>query len=140
VAIVTADDPSAAFLALKPHLTFVINGLSWPATEPLTYRRGEVARWRVINLSSQAHPMHLHGFYFNVTSRGDGLRDAPIGEDHARRVVTQLLPSGNTMAMIWTPESEGNWLFHCHIMHHVSPMRRLAPPAEPTTRSLVRRP
>ena len=24
------------------------------------------------------------------------------------------------MAMTWTPERAGNWLFHCHIMHHVS--------------------
>jgi len=123
--IISADDPSAAFVAIKPRVTFVINGLSWPATERMTYQRGEQVRWRVINLSSQAHPMHLHGFYFDVTSRGDGLRDAPAGEDRAHRVVTQLLPSGNTMAMTWTPEREGNWLFHCHIMHHVSPMRRL---------------
>ena len=127
--IITADDPSAAFVALEPRLTFVINGLSWPATERMTYQRGEQVRWRVINLSSQAHPMHLHGFYFNVTSRGDGLRDSAIGDDHARRVVTQLLPSGHTMAMTWTPEREGNWLFHCHIMTHVSPTRRLAEPA-----------
>ena len=28
--------------------------------------------------------------------------------------------------MTWTPEREGNWLFHCHIMHHVSPERRLS--------------
>ena len=51
----------------------MINGLSWPATERLTYHVGETARWRVINLSSQAHPMHLHGFYFEVDSLGDGI-------------------------------------------------------------------
>ena len=28
--------------------------------------------------------------------------------------------------MTWTPEREGNWLFHCHIMNHVSPERRLS--------------
>ena len=25
------------------------------------------------------------------------------------------------MAMTWTPERAGNWLFHCHVMTHVSP-------------------
>jgi FtsP/CotA-like multicopper oxidase with cupredoxin domain len=30
------------------------------------------------------------------------------------------------MTMAWTPEREGNWLFHCHIMAHVSPTRRLS--------------
>ena len=124
--IVTADDPTEVFVRLKPRLTFVINGLSWPATERFAYELGQTVRWRVINLSSQAHPLHLHGFYFEVNSLGNGLRDSPFDDAHRRRVVTQLLPSGGTMAMTWTPERAGNWLFHCHIMHHVSLDRRLA--------------
>ena len=75
--------------------------------------------------------MHLHGFYFEVDSLGDGMRDQPIAPPDRHPVVTQLLPSGATMAMTWTPERAGNWLFHCHIMHHVSPERRLSQLAEP---------
>jgi FtsP/CotA-like multicopper oxidase with cupredoxin domain len=127
--IVRADDPGDAFVALRPRFVFTINGLSWPATERLTYREGDTVRWRVINLSSQAHPMHLHGFYFTVDRLGNGLVDAPVDAAQPRRVVTQLLPSGGTMAMTWTPERAGNWLFHCHIMHHVSPTRRFGEPA-----------
>ena len=123
--IVTADDASERFLALGPTFTFVMNGLSWPATERLVYRRGEVVRWRVINLSSQRHPMHLHGFYFNVMRVGDGRRDEPMGNGQGQRVVTHVLPSGGTLSLEWTAEREGNWLFHCHIMSHVSPERRL---------------
>ena len=52
-----------------------MNGLSWPHTERLTYHLSEKVRWRVINLSTQAHTMHMHGFYFEVDSLGDGLRD-----------------------------------------------------------------
>jgi len=124
--IVTADVPTEAFVGLEPRLTFVINGLSWPATERFTYELGQRVRWRVINLSSQPHPLHLHGFYFEVNSLGDGLRDSLFDDAHRRLVVTQLLPTGGTMTMTWTPERAGNWLFHCHIMHHVSPDRRLA--------------
>src|SRR5262245_43098711 len=123
--IIAADDASEVFVRMHPRFTFTINGLSWPATERLTYRLGERVRWRVINLSSQTHPMHLHGFYFDVDSLGNGLRDVAQDDSHRRRVVTQLLPSGGTMSMTWTPEREGNWLFHCHIMSHVSPERRL---------------
>jgi FtsP/CotA-like multicopper oxidase with cupredoxin domain len=123
--ILSADEPGERFLALKPQLTFVMNGLSWPATERLTYRRGETVWWRVINLSSQTHPMHLHGFYFTVLTTGDGRRDEPVADGEGRRVVTHLLPSGGTMSLRWTSEREGNWLFHCHIMAHVSPERRL---------------
>ena len=54
------------------------------------------------------------------------MRDAPLEAEDRRLVVTQLLPPGGTMTMTWTPERAGNWLFHCHVMHHVSPDRRLA--------------
>ena len=123
--IASADDPGVVFNQLRPRVAFLVNGLSWPATERLTYRLGEKVRWRVVNLSSQRHPMHMHGFYYEVDSLGDGLRDTTYAEGHKQRVVTQLLQPGSTMAMTWTPERAGNWLFHCHIMHHVSPERRL---------------
>jgi FtsP/CotA-like multicopper oxidase with cupredoxin domain len=103
----------------------VINGLAWPASERFTYDVGQRARWRVINLSSQPHPLHLHGFYFEVNSLGNGLRESTFDDAHRRRVVTQLLPPGGTMTMTWTPERAGNWLFHCHVMDHVSLNRRI---------------
>ena len=122
--IITADAPTEAFVGMKPRILFVMNGLSWPATERFAYELGTRVRWRVINLSSQPHPLHLHGFYFAVNSLGNGMRDATAGGD-APLVVTQLLPPSGTMTMTWTPEQIGNWLFHCHVMHHVSPERRL---------------
>ena len=50
--ILAADEATEVFVGLSPRLTFVINGLSWPATERFTYDVGESVRWRVINLSS----------------------------------------------------------------------------------------
>lgn len=129
-AIFAADDVGAAFVARQPGVAFMVNGLGWPATERFTYRLGERVRWRVLNLSSQPHPMHLHGFYFDVERLGDGRRDGvpPVGTP--RRVVTQVLPPAGTMTMTWTPERAGHWLFHCHLMAHVSPDRRIAGPVE----------
>ena len=115
------DDPGVAFLKLKPDAAFMINGRAWPHTERLHYRPSERVRWRVINLSTQVHPMHLHGFYFDVDSMGDGRSDRVFAEGRKPRVVTQVLQPGSTMAMTWTPERAGNWLFHCHVMTHVSP-------------------
>jgi FtsP/CotA-like multicopper oxidase with cupredoxin domain len=126
--IMAADDATARFVAARPRIAFMINGLAWPATERLSYLAGERVRWRVINLSSQHHPMHLHGFYFAVTHQGDGRQDAPVGGAGGRRVVTQILRSGGTLAMRWTAERAGNWLFHCHVMHHVAPERRVDGP------------
>jgi len=131
--IAAADNPGTAFEALDPRFTFLVNGLSWPATERLTYRVGEQVRWRIVNLSSQRHPMHMHGFYYDVDSLGDGVRETSYAADQKPRVVTQLLQPGATMAMTWVPERPGNWLFHCHVMHHVSPERKLeAAPASHT--------
>jgi len=124
----SATDPGLAFLALNPKVTFLMNGLSWPHTERLTYQLSEKVRWRVLNLSTQAHTMHMHGFYFQVDSLGDGLREKSSAPGQKQRVVTQLMQPGATMAMTWTPERVGNWLFHCHIRDHVSPELRLGAP------------
>ncbi len=126
IRIFNADDPDHVFVSLQPRIGFMLNGLSWPNTERLRYDLGQAVHWRVINLTSQSHPMHLHGFYFEVESLGDGVTDTPVKAEARHSVVTQLLAPGTTMAMTWTPEREGNWLFHCHIMQHVSPERRLA--------------
>jgi FtsP/CotA-like multicopper oxidase with cupredoxin domain len=126
--IVAADDATARFVAARPRIAFMINGRAWPATERLAYTVGEPVRWRVINLSSQPHPMHLHGFYFAVTHQGDGRQDARVGGPDGRRVVTQLVRPGGTLTMRWLPERAGNWLFHCHVMHHVAPERRVDGP------------
>lgn len=102
-------------------LAVAINGLSWPFTERLTYKEGEAINWRVINSSAIIHPMHLHGFYFNVHSIGDAETDRQYVMKDIRKVVTQLLSIGQSMRMSWIPERPGNWLFHCHMLIHMSP-------------------
>ena len=111
----------------EPRRTFVVNGLSWPHSERLTYRVGDSVRWRVLNLSVLPHPMHLHGFYFNVDSRGDGGTDTVYAEAQRRLVVTEFLPAGTTMRTTWVPRRAGNWLFHCHLIAHISTELRLTP-------------
>ena len=99
---------------------FTINGKAWPNTEHLSYTLGDTARFRIINTTIVPHPMHLHGFYFNVDSRGNGTVDTVY--DHAAppyRVVTERAAPGRTFSMTWIPERAGNWMFHCHDNYHV---------------------
>jgi manganese oxidase len=131
--VVRADDPGTLFLSLNPKFTFPINGLAWPHTERLAYRLHEPVRWRVVNLSTQTHTMHLHGFHFEIDGLGDGLRHETFPEGDRQRVVTQLLAAGGTMAMTWRPERTGNWMFHCHVMAHVAPTVRLTETAKTST-------
>jgi FtsP/CotA-like multicopper oxidase with cupredoxin domain len=99
---------------------FTINGKTWPNTERFSYEQGDSVRFRVINASAGVHPMHLHGFYFDVESRGDGTRDSTYAATGSRHlVVTERMSSGRTMALSWLPERAGNWLFHCHDNWHV---------------------
>lgn len=98
----------------------VINGLSWPHTERFTYTVGDTIRWRWVNPSDSPHPMHLHGFYFDITSRGTWAADTALQQENQSRVVTEMPLSGGTFAMTWVPEEPGNWLFHCHVAFHTS--------------------
>jgi manganese oxidase len=97
-----------------------INGKSWPYSERMTVYLKETVRWRVINVSSEMHGMHLHGFYFTVTGAGDGERYEHYADDQQRKAVTESLEIGHVFDMTWSPDRPGNWLFHCHMVVHMS--------------------
>ncbi len=105
-----------------------INGKSWPATEHLTYKAGETIHWRIINTAPDVHAMHLHGFFFTVDGVGDPARFVRYSESQRRKAVTEGVDPGHTFEMTWTPERTGNWLFHCHMILHMSPLPTLHPP------------
>ncbi|MGQ0537870.1 MAG: multicopper oxidase domain-containing protein [Gemmatimonadaceae bacterium] len=105
-------------------LLFAVNGKSWPHTERLSYTAGDTIRWRVINGVNFPHPMHLHGFHFNVTSRGTALADTLYAAAQKRVAVTEWMTAGTTLAMTWVPDRAGNWLFHCHFVTHISDANR----------------
>jgi FtsP/CotA-like multicopper oxidase with cupredoxin domain len=100
-----------------------INGRSFPATERLTYQRGQRVRWAVFNASTMNHPMHLHGFYYQL--------DRPDAHDE----VTHAFYPGEAEELSWTADRAGSWMFHCHIDDHVTrhaPLRdMLAGKADP---------
>ena len=102
-----------------------INGKSWPHTERFTSNIGDTLHWRVINASVRPHPMHLHGFYFRVDSRGNYLTDSALSGDRREAAVTKHMTGGSTMEIKWSPTRPGNWLFHCHFTPHVNEGARL---------------
>ncbi len=99
----------------------VINGKSWPYTERLEYPVGSEVRWLWLNPSGLVHPMHIHGSYFHVVSMGDAEHSDPVPPSRLRDVTTNFMPIGGTMTTLWKPERTGRWLFHCHILTHMSP-------------------
>ncbi len=74
--IARADDPGKVFNAIDPQFTFPINGLLVARHRAAHLsRRTSACDGASLNLSTQPHTMHLHGFYFEVDSLGDGLRE-----------------------------------------------------------------
>ncbi|MFL5579890.1 MAG: multicopper oxidase domain-containing protein [Gemmatimonadaceae bacterium] len=120
VSVVVAGDT-----APRRALFFVnaVNGKSWPHTEQLSYAEGDSVHWRVINLGSLPHPLHLHGFYFRVDARGTLSEDTTLAR--SRTVVTEALTNGQTMRLSWLADRPGNWLFHCHLIAHMSTRQQL---------------
>jgi FtsP/CotA-like multicopper oxidase with cupredoxin domain len=98
-----------------------INGKAWPYSERIALTVGDSVRWRWVNGTVRNHPMHLHGFYYRIDSRGTLLADSTYVPAERRLAVTENLLPFETMSVVWTPAEPGNWLFHCHIAFHAIP-------------------
>ncbi len=105
--------------------TMTMNGLSWPHTERLAYTQGDSIHWRVVNFTELDHPMHLHGFFFRVDSKGDGVADSVYARDQQRMAVTEVLAPFQTISIAWKAERPGNWIYHCHYAIHLSDLAAL---------------
>ena len=98
----TADGQQPNF----DRMIFSINGRSWPHTERLSATVGDSLRWKIINLNSDVHPVHLHGVYFRVDDfDGPPAAMAAAGAP-GRMVVTERMGAFTTMSMTWSFLSE----------------------------------
>ena len=115
-------DPSFlfGFKATAP-AAMSINGLSWPDTERLTYHVGDHVRWQVIDATDDPHPMHLHGFHFQVVAASDGEVSQRIPRARRMWEDTRLIWPGGAITMDWTPTLPGHWMYHCHVLDHIAP-------------------
>lgn len=90
-----------------------INGVpSWEAP-PLHAALGETQVWTFKNTIDFAHPMHLHGFFFQVLSV-DGV--APAVREWKDTVDVHV--DGETKIAVQFDERPGMWMLHCHILDH----------------------
>jgi FtsP/CotA-like multicopper oxidase with cupredoxin domain len=129
---IALDDPKLPVRGVGQVRTYTINGLAWPYSERLAYQVGQEVRWRWINPTYEPHPLHLHGFDYDVLSVGDGEHDSSFPPALRPHVFTNRVEVGGTMAMEWIPDRGGNWLFHCHMLDHIGPHLRLRPPVPHT--------
>ena len=93
---------------------FTINGKSFPATEDIEVREGELLRVRFINPSQTVHPMHLHGMDMAVIAKDGEALAQP------QRLNTLDIAPGDTYDVVVLADNPGTWLLHCHDLHHAS--------------------
>jgi FtsP/CotA-like multicopper oxidase with cupredoxin domain len=93
---------------------FTFNSRIWPGTDPLVVKTGDRVRVRFGNLSMDSHPIHLHGYQFQIAAT-DGGRIPPAGRWPA---TTVNVPVGATFDIEFVADAPGDWAFHCHKSHH----------------------
>ena len=91
---------------------WTINGRSYPGTEPLAVRPGERVRVRMINMSMEDHPMHIHGHTFQIVAIGDRPVAGPFKD-------TLNLGHMDSYDIEFVAANPGRWLFHCHNLEHM---------------------
>ena len=104
--------------ALTIHLTGNMERYMWAfdgvklnaVTAPIPFRLNERVRVTLVNDTMMAHPIHLHGHFFElVTGHGD----------HAPRKHTVNVAPGGKVSFDLTADAEGDWAFHCHLLYHM---------------------
>jgi blue copper oxidase len=96
--------------------------------DPIVVRKDMTEVWEIRNEArSMPHPMHFHGFQFQVVDRADSPGQvASLRVDDTGRMVTDL--GWKDTVLVWPGEtvrlaihfahpypSEQRYLFHCHI-------------------------
>jgi len=91
---------------------WLINGKSWPDTNPLfTTERGKRYRLAMTNKSGDNHPVHLHRHTFEVTKVGDKTT-AGVMKD------TINMTRFSTVEIDFVADDPGPSLLHCHHQDH----------------------
>lgn len=94
---------------------FTFNGRSAPFIPALTVNQGDRVRIRLINMSMDNHPIHIHGHtWWTVGTEG-----GPIPKTAQWPGNTVDVPPGASRDVEFVAWNPGLWFFHCHKVHHV---------------------
>ncbi|WP_051180965.1 multicopper oxidase domain-containing protein [Thermithiobacillus tepidarius DSM 3134] len=130
--IATAGAGTRRFALSFENGQWLINGQTYQMDAfPVSVNRGAVEIWEIANSAvSMPHPMHLHGFQFQVLSRqGSPAQVGSLAIDGNGRLVTDL--GWKDTVLVWPGETvriaidfshnfagEQHYLFHCHNLEH----------------------
>ena len=111
-------DPRTPGREIELHLTGNMERFMWSfdgqkfseGVEPIVLTRDERVRLTFVNDTMMAHPIHLHGMFFDVVN-SDG--------DRRPRKHTILVKPAEKVSVDLTADAPGDWAFHCHLLYHM---------------------
>lgn len=83
---------------------WAINGAAYPGNDLVRIQDGARVRMRLKNMTTMAHPMHVHGHTFALPN---GLRKDTV-----------LLKPMQDLDIDLQADNPGNWMAHCHNVYH----------------------
>jgi hypothetical protein len=90
------------------------NSRVFPGIDPLVVNKGDRVRVRVGNLTMTNHPIHMHGYDFEVTGTDGGW----VRPEARWPEVSIDIPVGAMRAYEFDAKYPGDWAIHCHKSHH----------------------
>jgi CopA family copper-resistance protein len=103
--------------AIEFHLTgnmhrwiWGFNGKKFSEAGPIPVKLGERIRFVLINDTMMEHPIHLHGFLFEVENNQG---------NHLPLKHTINVKPAERMSFVFTADVSGHWAFHCHLLYHM---------------------
>lgn len=105
---------------LEIHLTGNMERYMWSfdgqkysavSDQPIRFAYNERVRVKLVNDTMMAHPIHLHGHFFELVN------GAELG--HQPRKHTVIVQPGASVTFDLTANEPGDWAFHCHLLYHM---------------------
>ena len=118
VALHPNPDTRAPSRSMEIHLTGNMERFMWAfdgekfseVKAPITFRTNERVRVTLVNDTMMAHPIHLHGHFFELVTGNPG--------HHPRKHTVNVAPGGKATFDL-TADAPGDWAFHCHLLFHM---------------------
>ena len=100
--------------------------------DPIRFAYNERVRVKLVNDTMMAHPIHLHGHFFELVN------GAPADRQPQKHTV--IVQPGGSATFDLTADEQGDWAFHCHLLYHMhSGMFQIVTVAKPPSAPDVKR-
>ncbi|WP_034922580.1 copper resistance system multicopper oxidase [Erythrobacter sp. SD-21] len=120
VALEPNDDLRTPSRQMEIHLTGNMERYMWSfdgkkfsavSDEPIRFAYNERVRLKLVNDTMMAHPIHLHGHFFELVN------GAPADRQPQKHTV--IVQPGGSAQFDLTADEPGDWAFHCHLLYHM---------------------